>query len=310
MKGNTNATPKVDKGIEILTLKLTLDGSESTSLDNATVIITDADKGEQTEYAYTQNGIVASIDAGHSYTITCKRKGTAMPPMKYNATSIKDYQRSLTLNYTTAPTGVYIYTMGEQLKTLTEFTGTINDIFGIYVGSSNTKLVLNKTIPSGGSGLNNYSFSGLEVEYASDITGINTYSSPNDAVASDFSGQNNTDILRSKHPSSTGKSYTYEAAYNTLFPDGRHGFLPAAGQANLIVSNYIAIGNIYNKFNVKGWSEGVLNGMYGYLSTSSFSKNDDSNYGQITCTDIGTGYEYWYDGGTSGCVISCYDLSV
>lgn len=303
MKGKTNALPKVDKGIEILTLKLTLDGSESTSLDNATVIITDADRGEEMEYMYTQDGIVASIDAGHSYTITCKRKGIAMPPMKYNATSIKDYQRSLTLNYTTAPTGVYIYTMDEQLVESTDFLGTIDDVFGIYVGTSTSKLVFSKTF------LRRKTVSATNEEWMFDfmyklssnaIPGMTFYAKAN--IYNDLEGQKNTLALLD-YNSSLNMAHT--AANNYIFPDGRKGFLAAAGQVKTMLDNIEAVNTAYLKIDNDELKQRKEDGDAIATSTIYY---DDTTYRYSSCfLKLSSKSASW---SWDAAALACYDLSV
>lgn len=126
------------KGEETVTIKCTLNGSSSASaINGAKIEVYDTTTGKMTSYNWSQgNDIIVIIAAGNSYVVKPYTINSYMPPIQFSATAVKNYARTVTLNYTTPPTGVYYCTDTGFLKT------SASGAVAIYVANSTYKRLI------------------------------------------------------------------------------------------------------------------------------------------------------------------------
>lgn len=82
MKGRTNAKSELFRGEETLNISLTLDGTESSALIGATILITDTTSGETTELIYAGKALTTAIPAKHRYIVKANKLSGYAPPVK------------------------------------------------------------------------------------------------------------------------------------------------------------------------------------------------------------------------------------
>jgi hypothetical protein len=300
-KGNLDIVV-AEVGIETCDIRLTLDGEESSELVSAEIVVLDSDSGKEYVVKYVEGGVLVPIDAGHRYSITCKRIGNYLPPVIFEAIAIKDYTRTVTLNYTSPPIGVYYYTIEGKVVGINTFSGVADDVFGIYVSNGENIVLLHKELPmSNGSYA---AFSGYKLTNTqAGNSGMNFYKKADDAVVSDFDGKRNTEILSGIYQNSI---YAHTAVTTKIFPDGVAGYLPAAGQLKMICDNLGSIRPAYTKIGLVGF-EGAL-GLSGanFISSSYCQASSTSNAGPVY--QNADGVFTYTTSSVTGVSIPCHDF--
>jgi hypothetical protein len=132
-------------GNEVVSIKLTLNGSTTTTnINGAKVVVNNISKGTTATYSWAGNDITATVPAGDTFSVVCHACNSYAPPAEFSSVAIKGNNRTVTLNYITAPTGVYFCSNTGAL------TGSKDDnTVGIYVGSSSLKRVITPNKYSG-----------------------------------------------------------------------------------------------------------------------------------------------------------------
>lgn len=125
-------------GNEVVSIKLTLNGSNTTTnINGAKVVVNNISKGTTATYSWAGNDITATVPAGDTFSVVCHACNSYAPPAEFSSVAIKGNNRIVSLNYITAPTGVYFCSNTGAL------TGSKDgNTVGIYVGSSSLKRVI------------------------------------------------------------------------------------------------------------------------------------------------------------------------
>ena len=214
-----NVTMQYDT--EVVTITLTANNGADMSGQVVTV--------NNETYTYS-NPLSVKIPFGTNYSISVNKNSEYIAPkaVKYTA---NQKSRSVTLSYTYAPMGVYIYdTDGNFITTNKWNTANNRKAVGVYVGTENTKLIISPTYPTSGGG----------EKWGNDtiIPGIVTTEKVNIA-RKDYSGEENTNKIISK----LGEYRETTAKYcrNYTFKNGKKGYLWSLGEAYDVFNNIDAV---------------------------------------------------------------------
>ena len=129
-----------------------------------------------------------------------------------------------------AKNGVYIYKNDGKLYDSNKWNTENNEnALGVAVVTENCKFVINKELPM------TYGIPWSYALHGEDVDGLTNYSTSQEAMT-DYSGQYNTDIIRSAAPeedsSNNAAHYCYVQTMN-----GQHGYLPSAGELAAMHNN-------------------------------------------------------------------------
>lgn len=295
--------PIIDAGIETCDIRLTLDGNESSELIGTEITVLDNDSGKEYVVSYVAGGVLVPIDAGHRYSIICKRKGVYLPPSTVDAIAIKDYKRTVTLNYISPPIGVYFYTISGNVEAFRSFAGVADDVFGVYVSDGTNFIILHKELPITSGGIYT-GFSGYNMSYTQ-ITnsGFPCYRTAADAVANDFDGKRNTEMLNAVYQSALT---THTAVTTKIFPDGEAGYLPSAGQLKMICDNLGDIRAAYKAIGLSVFEDAIGLSGANYIS-SSYVQTSSTAKGYPVYQNTNGVFTYTSASAT-GIAIPCHDF--
>ena len=214
-----NVTMQYDT--EVVTITLTANNGADMSGQVVTV------NNEKHTYS---SPLSVKIPFGTNYSISVNKNSEYIAPkaVKYTA---NQKIRSVTLSYTYAPMGVYIYDTDGNFITANKWnTANNRKAVGVYVGTENTKLIISPTYPTSGGG----------EEWGNNtiISGIVTTEKVNIA-RKDYAGEANTNKIISQ----LGEYRDTVAKYcrNYTFKNGKKGYLWSLGEAYDVFNNIDAV---------------------------------------------------------------------
>ena len=169
--------------------------------------------------------------------------------------------------------GAFVYTTDDKFYTADEWTvalsaGTVSndDVVGVAVISGEHRFII--------------ALSGTDKAiYSTPTACALTTITSSSAASQDFNGEANTSVMMQSY----GSNNTYAAGYcyNTIFKNGKHGYLPAAGELNLAYQykkqvdacmtacggNSLSVANYHNTSSYRGPKSSYIN-IWGFLWSS------------------------------------------
>ena len=223
------------------------------------------------------------IPFGTNYSISVNKNSEYIAPkaVKYTA---NQKNRSVTLSYTYAPMGVYIYDTDGNFITANKWnTANNRKAVGVYVGTENTKLIIQPTYPNDGSG-SKWGDNTI-------ITGIVTTEKVNIA-RKDYAGEANTNNIISQ----LGEYRDIIANYcrNYTFKNGKKGYLWSLGEAYDVFNNIDAVNVALKKiggeniFLTDHWTSTQYSSYYAWVQDDGYSgykgKDETGHFFRIVCS--------------------------
>lgn len=238
-------------------------GSSTTDLIGAVVTVTNEDTSE-TILTTTWSGLVITIKIpmNTNYSITVGSVSGYITPASQMYYSSYMGLNDVVFNYASS-IGFYIADLSKNLYTaetwqeaLDDGKVTVNDALGVAVFTSTQKFVVNPYTQQ--------CLFGPDSARYTDVTNPPKYSV--DSITNDFSGKSNTNTWTSVYSG----NYAANIAKSFKFPDNiANGYIPAAGQANIIVNNK----NIFTSLNNLFTSQ--LKSDYSYWTSTNIGYNGD-----------------------------------
>lgn len=209
------------------TIKITLVSTKSTSdaaLRGAKITVKN---GSSTIGTYTWQGNVISLKVASGLEVTVSVSdvtGYATPP-EQKFTTVMANTRDIKMEYKEQKLGIYILETDGTMTEPAKWNKDNNDtVLGVYVGMETHAFVIGPVKLSSTWG---------PIMYVENVT---TATEPSEAIQ-DFKGKENTDAIIAQNTFTVAAS----VCRDYTFPNGEKGYLPSAGEAQIILNNKTVI---------------------------------------------------------------------